>query len=319
MKALEKQLRFELNKIKNTTLISIFFGGGTPSSIDSIYYESIFKILKPFIDETTEITSEANPNSASIQWLGNMKKLGVNRISFGIQSFNDNKLKFLGRNHNKIQAIDAIKNAKKLEFVHINCDIIYDTSLDNESLLYDDLDIIATLPIDHVSAYSLIIEKNTKFENKHQYRVENIALAKILFAKLETLGFKQYEISNFSKNIDAKSKHNCGYWHKEDYIGVGAGAVGSIKNIRYYPISNIQEYINNPYQYKKEEKLSNEDIKFETLFLGLRSEIGVSLNIFNKKELKQIKILEKENKILIKDNKIFNRDYLLSDEIVLFI
>lgn len=313
------QLKFELNKIPNTILKSVFFGGGTPSSIDAIQYEQIFKSLKPYINHHTEITSEANPNSASKHWLKDMKDLGVNRISFGVQSFDEKKLKFLGRNHNKTQALNAINNAKEVGFTHINCDIIYDTSLDTKELIQEDLKIISKLPVDHVSAYSLIIEKNTKFEYTPEVRIENINQAREIFLSLETLGFKQYEISNFSKNKEARSTHNFGYWEKDDYLGVGAGAVGCLNNIRYYPKKDVKEYINEPCIYEDKEVLTHEDNKFEEIFLGLRSAVGVCLNIFNNSQLQKIDILKKENKITVKNNKIFNNDYLLSDEIALFI
>jgi oxygen-independent coproporphyrinogen-3 oxidase len=292
MLALEKQVLFELEKYPNIILKTIFIGGGTPSSIDAKYYVNIFKILKKHINKHTEITSEANPNSASKQWLENMKNLGVNRVSFGVQSFDDEKLKFLGRNHDKHQALNAIKTAKEVGFEHINCDIIYDTKLDNTKLLKSDLQYIAQLPIDHISAYSLIIEENTKFQDKHTYRIENITLAKDLFQWFNSLGFTQYEISNFAKNKAAQSKHNFGYWQKENYIGAGAGAVACIDNIRYYCQNDVQEYINNPCEYQEQELLSQDDIKFETIFLGLRSEVGVNLNIFNDKEKKKYYILK---------------------------
>jgi len=319
MKALNIQLKFELSKYNNLTLKSIFFGGGTPSSIDAIDYKNIFETLNPYIDNKTEITTEANPNSATFTWQKEMKDLGINRISFGVQSFDDKKLKFLGRNHNHTQAIDAITNASKVGYKHINCDIIYDTALDTKKLLQSDLEIISTLPIDHISAYSLIIEENTKFENTPEVRIENIDFAKYIFSSLEDLGFKQYEISNFSKDKKARSIHNYGYWQKDDYIGVGSGAIGAIDNKRYYCNEDVQEYIDNPLEYSKIENLAQEDILFEKIFLGLRSDVGVSLELFNSNQLKNINILENENKITIKNNKIYNNNFLLSDEIVLFI
>ena len=319
MLALNRQLKFELEKYDNLVLESVFFGGGTPSSIDSSDYKQIFDTLRDYISANTEITTEANPNSASKQWQKNMKDLGVNRISFGVQSFDDEKLKFLGRNHNHNQAIDAINNANKVGYKHINCDIIYDTKLDTKELLQSDMDIIKTLPIDHISAYSLIIEDNTKFENTPEVRIENIDFAKYLFESFEDLGFEQYEISNFSKSKNSRSKHNYGYWKKENYIGVGSGAIGAINDKRYYCNEDVQEYINNPTEYERIEDLNNDDILFEKIFLGLRSDVGVSLELFNKKQKSNIKILENENKITVKNNTIYNNDYLLSDEIVLFI
>ena len=319
MIALSKQLVNELEKYDNLVLKSVFFGGGTPSSIDAIYYKDIFKILKPYINNNTEITTEANPNSASKQWQKDMKDLGVNRISFGVQSFNNEKLKFLGRNHNHNQSIQALTDAKEVGYEHINCDIIYDTALDTKELLQNDLKIISTLPIDHISAYSLIIEENTKFEHTPEVKIENIDFAKYIFSSLKEFGFSQYEISNFSKDKKARSIHNYGYWQKENYIGVGSGAIGAINDKRYYCNEDVQEYINEPLKYSKIEDLNKEDIIFEKIFLGLRSDVGVDLELFNNTQKDKIKILEQEKKITIINNKIYNNDFLLSDEIVLFI
>jgi len=319
MTSLKIQLKYELKKIPNQKLKSIFFGGGTPSCIDAIYYEDIFIELKEFISKDTEITTEANPNSASKQWLNDMKNLGVNRVSFGVQSFDDKKLKFLGRNHNHTQAIDAINNAKEVGFEHINCDIIYDTAIDTKELIQNDLNIIKTLPIDHISAYSLTIEEGTKFFDRANVQIENEEMTRYIFNSLSTDGFSQYEISNFSKNEKARSQHNFGYWEKEDYLGVGAGAVGCFEDTRYYPKKDVQEYIANPIEYEKEEKLSKEDTKFEKLFLGLRSAVGVSLDILSKSEIQKVELLEKEKKVYIKNNRFYNYDFLITDEIVLFI
>ena len=319
MEKLAIQLKQQLTQTKTKKLKSIFIGGGTPSCINADYYEPIFTILKPYISNTTEITTEANPNSASKQWLSQMKNLGINRVSFGVQSFDNNKLKFLGRSHNKIQAIQAINNAKELGFIHINCDIIYDTQLDTKQLIQNDLDIIQTLPIDHISAYSLTIEEGTKFFTKPQVKVDNIDLANYIFNRLNSFGFTQYEISNFAKNKNAQSIHNFGYWEKEDYFGIGAGAVGTINNTRYYPYKDIQQYINNPLGYEQIEHISQDDSKFETIFLGLRSAVGVDLNIFTPKEQEKINILINQNKLKIHNNKIYNLDFMITDELVLFI
>jgi oxygen-independent coproporphyrinogen-3 oxidase len=319
MKALEKQLAFELEKYQDITLKSIFIGGGTPSSVEAHLYIPIFEILKKYINKNTEITTEANPNSASIVWQKTMKELGVNRISFGVQSFNNEKLKFLGRNHNNTQAISAINIAKEIGFEHINCDIIYDTAVDTKELIDNDLQTIKTLPIDHISAYSLTIEEGTKFFKKPEVRIEDINMAHHVFSKLTEYGFHQYEISNFSKSDNAKSTHNFGYWKKEDYIGVGAGAVGCVQNLRYYPIKDVQAYIDTPLDYEDTESISPDDIKFETIFLGLRSEVGVDLNIFTSEQLEKINLLLNEGKLIKNENRVYNKDFLLTDEIVLFI
>lgn len=319
MEALKIQLIHEIKNNKIKHFESIFFGGGTPSSVESNLYESVFKILNPYITKNTEITFEANPNSASKEWLGAIKELGATRISFGVQSFDNKKLKFLGRNHSKEQAISAINHAKDVGFKHINMDIIYDTSMDTKELLTNDLQIIHSLPIDHISAYSLTIEEGTKFFKKPQVKIENIDFAKYLFSSLNSFGFQQYEISNFSKDINSKSKHNYGYWEKKDYLGVGAGAVGAIKNKRYYPTKDVEKYILNPLSYEDTEILEDSDILFETIFLALRSDVGLDMNILNEKQKSNIKFLLEEGKLYKEDNTVYNKDFLLTDEIVLFI
>ena len=199
MKALYEQLEYELKNQNIKSLKTIFIGGGTPSCIDTKYYKTLFDLIKKYINKNTEITTEANPNSATKDWLKDMFDFGVNRVSFGVQSFDNQKLEFLARNHNQKQAIEAIKNAKSIGFKKINCDIIYDTVLDTKELIENDLSIISKLPIDHISAYSLTLEEGTKFYNKSDIRVEDEDMARYIFDKLNDIGFKQYEISNFAK------------------------------------------------------------------------------------------------------------------------
>ena len=315
-----KQLLNELKNTKKDELKTVFIGGGTPSTLSIEEYKLIFEVINPYISYTQEITIEANPNSATIKWLEDMYSLGINRISFGVQSFDDKKLDFLGRNHTSKMAITAIQNASNVGFKHINCDIIYDTKLDTKELLDNDLKIIKSLPIDHVSAYSLTLEEGTKFYNKSNVRVENIEMAKYLFNKLNNLGFNQYEISNFAKDESSKSKHNLGYWKYEEYIGAGAGAVGSKEEKRLYTFKDVNMYITNPSIYDDTEILSKEDIKVEKVLLGLRCEVGIDKNMLNDKELKQAYNLEKLGKIqLKKDDRFYSTDFLLADELALYI
>lgn len=319
IEALKKQLKFELEKY-NPEIETVFIGGGTPSTIDAEEYESILKIITPFLkDKNIEITIEANPNSANDVWLKKVYKSGINRISFGVQSFNDEKLKFLGRNHNKNQAIKAINSAKEAGFVHINSDIIYDTKLDTQKLLEEDLKIIETLPVDHISAYSLTIEEGTKFYAQNNVQVEDENLARKFFLSLKNLGFEQYEISNFAKGDEAKSKHNLGYWKYKEYLGIGAGAVGYVDKQRYYPSKDIFQYIKEPLKYEEKEDIRKEDEKLEKLFLGLRSQTGVSLDILDKEGLKRLQELERSHKITIKNGRFYNQDFLLADELALFL
>lgn len=319
MKALTKQLAYELNRY-NKKIETIFIGGGTPSTVEAFYYKEILSLVKPYFEKNgIEITIEANPNSATPKWLKEIFDTGINRISFGVQSFDDEKLDFLGRNHNKLQAIEAINNASEIGFKNINCDIIYDTKLDTKELLLHDLDIIKTLPVNHISAYSLTIEEGTKFYDKSSVRVENEENARFLFEKLSQMGFKQYEISNFALNDSAKSRHNLGYWRYKEYLGVGSGAVGCINAQRLYNENDVIKYIQNPLEYSKIEKLSKEDILVEKLLLGFRSEVGVEKSLLDEKQYKKVPELEEEGKLEIKGDKIYSKDFMLADELALYI
>ncbi len=319
VQALCKQLEFELKNLPKNLIETVFIGGGTPSTLDFEHFEKIFKLLNPYLTTTKEITCEANPNSANKKWLDKVNNLGINRISFGVQSFDDKKLKFLGRNHNKKTAIKAIQNAKEVGFEHINCDIIYDTILDTKKLIDSDLNIIKDLPIDHISAYSLTLEDGTKFYNKPKVKVDDENMAKYLFKRLNKMGFEQYEISNFAKNKNSKSKHNLGYWKYKEYLGVGAGAVGCNGQKRLYTQKDVNMYIDNPLIYSHIETLSAEDIKVEKVLLGLRCEIGVDKKVLNDKELKQVFKLEKFGKLKQTKDKFYANDFLLADELALYI
>ena len=319
IKALLKQLEFELKDIDHDNINTIFIGGGTPSTLDIKYYKLIFKILNPYLNNIKEISCEANPNSASKKWLKDMFNIGINRISFGVQSFNNKKLNFLGRNHNSKMAIDAINMASKIGFKHINCDIIYDTVLDTKEILDNDLKIIKDLPIDHISAYSLTIEDGTKFYNKNNVKVDDEKMARYFFKKLKELGFKQYEISNFAKDEQSVSKHNLGYWQYEEYLGIGAGAVGRRDKKRFYTYKDLDSYILNPTNYESIEDLLDDDIKIEKLLLGFRSEVGVDKNILNKKEQIKVKQLEEIDKIWLSQNRYYSNDFLLADELALYV
>ncbi len=317
MQALYTQLTYELKHFSVTpnSIETLFIGGGTPSTISPELYQNIFELLSPYLHKDIEISSEANPNSASLTWLEGMRELGVNRISFGTQSFDEKKLKLLNRAHDPEDAIDAVKNAHKAGFKNISLDLIYATLNDTKELLQNDLEIAFSLPINHLSAYALTIEEGTPFASKPQMSHETLELTSWLFEQIQSYGFKQYEISNFGTY---QSKHNLGYWNYKDYIGVGSGAVGKLKTQRFYPTSNIEEYISNPLTVKVE-NLNEEDIKIEKIFLGLRSNVGVDLDILNKDEQSKAAILLQEKKLLKKSNRLYNPEYLLADEITLFL
>lgn len=317
MLSLYQQLIFEIERfnVKEKSIDTLFIGGGTPSTIMPNLYKPIFELLSIYLADGAEITTEANPNSATKEWLLGMKNLGVNRISFGVQSFNEEKLKYLNRAHSPEQAEEAIKNARSLGFEHISLDLIYNYQGDTEELLIDDINRAFTLPIDHISAYELTIEPKTKFYKTPEVKQENDDLAIFVSEEIIKRGFTQYEISNFGVY---QSRHNKGYWQLQNYIGVGAGAVGFLKNRRYYPETDIDKYIKNPLDIR-EEILTKEEILTEKIFLGLRSNIGIDKNILDIKMKENADFLVQEEKLEFKNNRYINVDFFLADEVALFI
>jgi len=317
MQALQKQLLFELERFhaKEQSIETLFIGGGTPSTVSPDLYAPLFDLLHPYLQKDAEITIEANPNSATKPWLEGMKDLGINRISFGVQSFNAAKLKALNRAHNPQQAIDAIHYANLLGFEHISLDLIYNYQGDTKVLLLEDINMAFSLPIDHISAYELTIEEGTTFASTPEVRQEDENLAFFVTKQIEKRGFKAYEISNFGSY---QSKHNKGYWELKDYIGIGAGAVGFLKNKRFYPNTKIESYINNPLQITKE-YITKEAYLTESIFLGLRSNIGIKKSKLTLKMQKRADFLCKENKLHCTKTHYFNHNFFIADELSLYI
>ena len=317
MQALHTQLDFELTRFntKENSIETLFIGGGTPSTIDPILYAPIFKLLQPYLQKDAEVTTEANPNSATKEWLKGMKGLGVNRVSFGVQSFNEDKLKALNRAHNPQQAKDAIRQANELGIKNLSLDLIYNYKGDTEELLLHDLETAFSLPIDHISDYELTIEDGTQFSATPEVRQDDENLAFFVTKEIEKRGFKAYEISNFGTY---QSKHNKGYWQIKDYIGAGAGAVGFLKDRRFYPSTGIEAYIDNPLVIT-EEVLTADELLTERIFLGLRSNIGIERASLSKQMIERADFLSENKKLTSTDTHYHNNNFFLSDELALYI
>jgi oxygen-independent coproporphyrinogen-3 oxidase len=309
--SLLQQLDFEIERFKVDNFSSIYIGGGTPSTLKISQVERIFRKISPFLKSNIEITIEANPNSADEVWLREVRNLGVNRLSLGVQSFDREKLKFLGRSHSPESALKSVENGRKAGFSRINIDLIYNTSFDNRELLERDMKIVDNLEIDHLSLYSLILEDGTPFQSREDFLKENLEDTEWLFRRVGER-FTQYEISNFGN----PSKHNLSYWKGANYLGVGSGAVGFLDDRRLYPNRNLEEYIENPLKID-EEILTDSDLHFEKLFLGFRSKIGVSKEILTSSEIEICELLKSEKILEFRNNRYFNKNYLLADEVAL--
>ncbi|MBE0495897.1 MAG: coproporphyrinogen III oxidase family protein [Campylobacterales bacterium] len=297
------------------SLTSFFIGGGTPSTLTPSQFAPLFEIISPYLHPQAEVSTEANPNTAKRAWLEGMMALGVNRISFGVQSFNQDKLAFLGRNHTGDEARHAVETAVSLGFHSVSIDLMYGTAMDTKASLKKELDAAFSLPIAHLSAYALTLEEGTPFFNRTETLNPSTSLARWFAQEIIHRGFEQYEISNFGTIY---CQHNLGYWEHKPYIGLGCGAVGYDGTARLYPTHDIQAYLNAPTTHRREE-VSLEEIVTEKIFLGLRSRIGFAMDILTPTQQARVFLLEKEGKVRLCENRIYNEDFFLSDELALFI
>lgn len=262
---------------------TIYFGGGTPSLLHrsqiSEIINAIQKIFK--VNEIAEISFEVNPGTVDLQKLKEYKKSGINRLSIGVQSFNDDDLKFLSRIHSVADAEKCVADAKDAGFDNIGIDLIYALPTQTiDSLLYN-LQQAVSSEVNHISAYSLIVEEGTPLHNlvKNQKiltvdeKVET-QMMNVTIDLLTSAGYEQYEVSNFAKP-GYESKHNSNYWNHSNYLGFGPSAHSFWKNKRWWNIDTIFSYYtrlqNNMLPISETENLSTEQLLNEKFMLGLRS------------------------------------------------
>lgn len=239
---------------KNTAVDTIYFGGGTPTLLTSVQIIKIIDEIKNCFDLSTEaeITIEANPNTLTPEKLSEMRESGINRLSIGVQSMNNNELKFLGRTHTAERAVKAVLDAKNAGFDNISCDLMIALPEQSVKTLENSINILTGLPVQHISAYILKIENNTPFDCDEIRKImpdEDTAADLYLYMVklLKQKSFMQYEVSNFAKS-GFESRHNCRYWKCLDYLGIGPSAHSCYKNKRFAVKPDLPEFINSPVQ-----------------------------------------------------------------------
>lgn len=306
LNALEKQIKAEYQGEKLNTL---YIGGGTPSLLT-------IKELKNLIDlftfeDDAEITVEVNPDSINLEFLDELHKLGVNRLSIGAQTFNDEILKLIGRRHNSEQIIFALNCAREAGFKNISLDFIYGLPNQNMNDFVQDLKTAIDLNVEHISLYGLKLDKGCDFYEKPPENIPNQDTQADMYLKaveiLKNRGFEHYEISNFGiKSFE--SKHNLNYWNNNTYYGFGCSASGYIDKIRYQMTPDLEKYIHNPFNRDFEQELSEQEILEEAIFLGLRKTAGINIEEINNRfeinfEKEYAKVLDKYSDYLIKTQK----------------
>ena len=296
IKALKKEIEDFIQKNQNIELSTIYIGGGTPSYIDSKYIENILEALKSkSIVNKTEITIEINPGTVNKEKLEHYKKVGINRLSIGLQSTSNRLLKQIGRIHKFEDFLNTYNLAKNIGFNNINVDLMIGLPNQNISDIKKSLEEVTSLDPTHISVYSLIVEENTpidKMIEKGELKLPDEEEERNMYWYvknfLELHGYKHYEISNFAK-IGYESKHNLDCWKKKEYAGFGLAAHSYINKIRYSNIEDLEKYIKNCEEGRFNEnkiiheKQNNFAQEQEYMLLGLRKIDGVSIQNFKNK------------------------------------
>ena len=290
METLQKEIEEKAIEYKEWIVDTVFIGGGTPTSVPhETIVNTMETIKKEFaLTKDCEITMECNPGTVTMEAMNAYAAAGINRISIGLQSADDGLLKTLGRIHTYEQFLDSYNYARNAGIQNINVDIMSGLPSQTIEQYTDTLKKVADLGVEHISAYSLIVEEGTPFYKL--YEEEKLELPdedteREMYYQTGTMlkqyGFLRYEISNYAKN-GFECKHNKRYWQRDNYLGIGLGAASFIENTRYKNTEWLDEYlIENKYLEKNEiQNLSKEECMEEFMFLGLRMTKGISKTEF---------------------------------------
>ena len=307
-------------RYKDEEVISIYIGGGTPTSLGEDELKYLLEMTKIFKKEKLkEFTIESNVESLTDEKIKLLKEYGVNRLSLGVQSFQEKNLKILGRHHTKEMVKEKVESLKKVGINNISIDYIYGIK-ENLEEVKEDINTFLSLDIPHISCYSLIIEKNTILSLKNQKYIDEekeYQMYKKINKLLEKNHYHQYEISNYSKP-SYPSIHNLNYWNNGFYYGFGLGAVSYLNDTRISNTKNFSKYLKKEYiQEKIKEdrkiKISNEFI------LGLRKIEGIDVNAFQEKYHESIFAIPEVEKLLQEKKLVFHNKHLFISKKYLYL
>ncbi|HEY6915303.1 MAG TPA: radical SAM family heme chaperone HemW [Paludibacter sp.] len=288
--AVKKELQIRKDYLQNASINTIYFGGGTPSILKADEFNDIFNTIYELfsVDKDAEITFEANPDDLSVQYLDSIKELPFNRISIGIQSFDDEDLKRINRRHTGVEAIEAVKNAQSAGFDNLSIDLIYGLPLQTLEGWEKQLDIALSLNVQHISSYGLTYEEGTAlWKQREKGKVTNVddetmnAMYLLLLDKVQQKGFEAYEVSNFALP-DYRSRHNTSYWKQDPYLGIGPSAHSYDLHSRQWNVASIKEYIKaieNNTPFFEQEELTLNDRYNDYVMVSLRTANGIDLKI----------------------------------------
>ena len=313
-----EKICFEMQEYKGEEIDTVFIGGGTPSLLDSNELKKLICCINDtfVLQENAEFTMESNPKTLTYEKLLEIKSMGVNRLSIGVQSFNDEELKIIGRIHNSEDAEAAVLMAKKAGFSDINIDLMFSLPEQTLESFKKSLKKAIELNVSHISCYSLILEKGTPLFDEYEKGLLSLPsedtdreIYQYTCEELRKNDFCQYEISNFSKK-GYECKHNLKYWDCNEYIGVGVGAHSYYKGVRFFNTDSLDIYMG---ENKREyEELTIDDNIKEFVIMGFRKIKGISKKEFYKRfniefsdiyseqliKFKKLKLLEENGKYI---------------------
>jgi oxygen-independent coproporphyrinogen III oxidase len=293
MPALIKEWQMRLPQLKGKKIVSLYFGGGTPTKLDARAYAPLLdSILSSGVEIASEceITLEANPEDVSLKGMQEFYALGINRVSLGVQSLIDEELVLLGRTHNVNRSVDAIHQVREAGIDNISIDLMFELPYQNLNRWQRTLSAVAHLPVTHLSLYNLTFEPHTVFFKQRQQLIpqlppdeERLEMLETAIAMLESFGLSRYEISAFAKR-GAQSRHNTGYWTGRPFFGFGPSAFSYWEGARFSNAANLNQYLTlieqNRFPIDFEEKLLYPRNLQELFAIGLRLAVGVDLSSF---------------------------------------
>ena len=288
--ALEAEIHRQGKEYKGKKVSSVFFGGGTPTTLPIPLLRRLMRAIWESweIMDGAEITTEANPGTLDMEMAKALKEMGFNRLSMGVQAWQNRLLKDLGRIHTIEQFQENFKAVREAGFQNVNVDLMFALPKQSMQDWQETVQEIVKMQPEHISAYSLIIEEGTPFFERYEKGLLEPAAEELdremyhwAIAYLKEAGYQQYEISNFAK-AEKQSRHNRIYWQAEEYLGMGLGAHSYMEGTRFHNTYDLQEYIAANGENKKEdiEQITQEDAIGEFMFLGLRLTEGVSFDRF---------------------------------------
>lgn len=307
LQALLTDVEKDLPRVWGRRINSVFIGGGTPSVLSPDFYHRLFSDLRALfqLSANAEITMEANPGTVDAGYFREYKESGINRLSIGIQSFNNKQLQLLGRIHDSDLAKDAIEIARKAEFDNLNLDLMFGLPSQAISDAENDLQLALSFLPEHISYYQLTIEPNTYFyTHKPQVPDDDTCweMQKLAMDLLADNAYMQYEVSAYAKK-GRQCVHNRNYWEFGDYLGIGAGAHSKLTDVNQKAVYRFvkekhprtyMENVSNDRRIISEQSLSSRELAFEFMMNALRLNEGFAVQLFTERTGLAIKVIEKE-------------------------